>query len=470
MKKTICFIGCLVFLSACDKKPDYILNKTAMCGTISDEFVCKDTSGNDITGTVGEYWANGKKQKMFEVKNGKADGVANQYYEDGTLKIEQHYVNGKQNGVRREFYLNKKLMLEANYENGVMKGPFKTYYESGWLKLSANCKNGLNDSVDVKQYYDNQGGVFLESEAFKNGQTEGLTKKYHPNGKQKSEGVFKNGQLDGIVKEFDLDGKLVSENTYDNGALISEMISKYDDNGELLYKEIKKDGKETGILYQGETITRKQLDKKLKEKAFLDNIADCEQAVAKAAEKRKSISEEDDLLYFGTITVDKDGLLEDRSGYQVVDFASNGVFIQQSGLLSLISSKRYFVYTQDKDYATNESFRTHNKIYKRAGNYKYSTLLGGTNSIPAFKATTYKVSDIAPKTYLKNKNLSCCQFQAHEPGFKEVGFASGADYVHKEMSYGGGAAEGCKTRKHPQGYYGYQYTTYTGTDYKTEIK
>ena len=471
MKKQYLFMFvCLITLSACDKKPDYILNKTATCTTTSDVLKCADMQGNDITGTIGEYWTNRKKQTWLETKNGKAEGIVYQYYENGALKSEQHYANGKQNGIRRDFYLNNKLKLEANYENGVEIGPFKSYYENGNLRLSSICQNGVKNATNVKQYYEN-GGIYLEIESYKNGKADGFSRQYYENGKKQSEAFFSEGVQYGVEKHYDRDGKLISEENYENGVPVEKFILNYDTFGDLVYKEIQKDGKETGILYQDKIITREELDKKLKEKEFFDNIKDCEQAVAKATQKRLSFPDEDTFLYYGPVTVDKNGVFEEKSEYEVIDFASEGVFIKKSGLLSsLFSTQRYFVYTQDKDYATNEKFRLNGKIYKKTGNYKYTTLLLGTNSVPAFKATKYKISEIDPKTYLKNKSLSCCQHTTSaEKGFKEVGFASGSGYIFKKPSFGLDSI-GCKTRNHPQGYSGYQYTIYTGTDYQKDTK
>lgn len=164
---------------------------------------------------------------------------------------------------------------------------------------------------------------------------------------------------------------------------------------------------------------KQQKEKKAKEQAqLLEDIADCEQAVAKAIERRNAtFNKEIDVFDSGFLVPDKDGLLYRPTGnVKVVDFTSKGVFL---------SNHDFFVYTKDTDYATGEKFRGNSLIYEKVGNYKYETITGAIRSIPAYKATSHKVSEINPKTYLKNKDLSCCQYQRYfgreEDEFKEVG-------------------------------------------------
>ena len=57
-------------------------------------------------------------------------------------------------------------------------------------------------------------------------------------------------------------------------------------------------------------------------------------------------------------------------------------------------------YANDKDYATNETFRPGNYLYERVGNYKYTTILGDIRSVPAYRATNILYSSINPKFYL----------------------------------------------------------------------
>lgn len=160
----------------------------------------------------------------------------------------------------------------------------------------------------------------------------------------------------------------------------------------------------------------------------LADIADCEQAVEKALEKRKQISTE----HFCADTTIKvpwvEGIVVTHYPCGVVkDFASDGIFVDDK------DGHRIFIYTNDTDYATNEKFNTNGLVYARVGNYKYTTITGATNSVPAYKATNYKASELDLRTYLNNKTLRCCEEK------DEIG-------IYTESR--------CKTKNSKSGYYG----------------
>lgn len=145
------------------------------------------------------------------------------------------------------------------------------------------------------------------------------------------------------------------------------------------------------------------------------NLADCEQAIKKAKQwKRetglKSFYIFEEGFYFFTDQGKFSGGITENiptDSQYVSDFASDGVFIQGNDK---------FIYTKDKDYATGDKFRGKGLIYTKVGNYKYTTVTGATKSVPAFKATKYKASEMNYKAYLKNKKLQCCKTTEGEVG------------------------------------------------------
>lgn len=132
-------------------------------------------------------------------------------------------------------------------------------------------------------------------------------------------------------------------------------------------------------------------------------IEDCKQAYMKAQQKK----EENAKKYEG---------LKRFNNAKVVDFADDGIMVEEEELDFVLFNgferkrKRVFIYTTDQEYATGENFRD-DFLYKKAGYYRYRTVMGGLNSVPAYKATEYKVSEIdkeeSEKTYMQNKNLPC---------------------------------------------------------------
>lgn len=104
----------------------------------------------------------------------------------------------------------------------------------------------------------------------------------------------------------------------------------------------------------------------------------------------------------------------------VVDFANNGVIVSCNSLLATMLNEygpskastcrdnRAFIYTKNTDYATNEPFNNKGLLYKRSGNFKYITVTGATMSIPAYRETSYKESEVDYRTYLKDKSIQYC--------------------------------------------------------------
>lgn len=100
---------------------------------------------------------------------------------------------------------------------------------------------------------------------------------------------------------------------------------------------------------------------------------------------------------------------------KVVDFSTDGLMVTLNGF------DRYFIYTQDKEYATNDKFRDGGVFYKKDGFYKYTTTNFSTNSISILKPTKHKIIDfentkdkLIEKTnytiYLKDKNILDCDY------------------------------------------------------------
>jgi hypothetical protein len=140
-------------------------------------------------------------------------------------------------------------------------------------------------------------------------------------------------------------------------------------------------------------------------------IADCKQAIEKAKKHRNEIGEPGTMRIFnaGHTTVNPEGEIISSELYRVMDFASNGVMVSNCGFVvgASCDNERVFVYTTDTNYANEDVFRGKGLLYKRDGNYRYTTVIGSQNSVPAYRATQYKASEIEYKTYLKDKTEEC---------------------------------------------------------------
>lgn len=137
----------------------------------------------------------------------------------------------------------------------------------------------------------------------------------------------------------------------------------------------------------------------------LSKVNDCLQAAVKTKAKRNSFDDGEYYAFADYKTMNKDGDVISNLAPTVVDFAKEGVMVADFNP----SGTRRFIYTQDTDYATRERFRNKDMVlYKRDGNYRYTTVTGATNAIPAYRATKYKLSDINYETYMNDKSTRCC--------------------------------------------------------------
>lgn len=65
-----------------------------------------------------EYYPNGAKKLLLNLKDGKPHGCQVQYYEDGTTKAELFYQRGFLHGVQRLFNEKGKIFKSLLYKDG----------------------------------------------------------------------------------------------------------------------------------------------------------------------------------------------------------------------------------------------------------------------------------------------------------------------------------------------------------------
>jgi len=145
--------------------------------------------------------------------------------------------SGKKQGNWSKTYPNGKLMYEGAFKDDQPVGIFKHYYESGKLKIQQNY---LPESdISEVEVYENDGktisatGAYkgkkkdgewkyyseeklIQSETFKNGIKDGLTKIYAKTGVVMEEIPYVGDKITGIRRLFLEDGKLYSEVSYKN--------------------------------------------------------------------------------------------------------------------------------------------------------------------------------------------------------------------------------------------------------------
>lgn len=163
------------------------------------------------------------------------------------------------------------------------------------------------------------------------------------------------------------------------------------------------------------------------------DIEDCKQAQEKAYQARRSMGYDDIMIYSDNEFVNLHNKIVQRTQqfpYKVIGFTSKGIiikadcssveklnntlgdmggFLKMAGMYleSSCSEDVSFIYTSYKSYPTNGTFNGRGFVYSRSGSYQYKNKAGITTSVPAYKETSHKISEIEYKTYLHDKSVKC---------------------------------------------------------------
>ncbi len=90
------------------------------------------TITDGIMESMRGYFGNGKKERDFSFKDGKAHGKLEIYYKNGQKQVEEYYDMGDLDGQQRRWYENGQLWMDSVYEKGVKKSE-KVYNKAGEL-------------------------------------------------------------------------------------------------------------------------------------------------------------------------------------------------------------------------------------------------------------------------------------------------------------------------------------------------
>lgn len=165
-------------------------------------------------------------------KNNLIDGkVICRYQKTGRLESKRIYSEGNANGLEEGYYNieNSPIQYQINYKNGEYEGFTMWYYPNGNLQSRHFYKNGKQDGL-WESWYEN--GIIRLREMYNDGNRNGLSEEFYESGNIKKRSIYKD---DAIIEEtwFQLDGKIKS-NTKCNlvdGNIQSEIEIDYYPNG-----------------------------------------------------------------------------------------------------------------------------------------------------------------------------------------------------------------------------------------------
>ena len=95
------------------------------------------------TGIIEIKFPNGKTQALMAYKNGVEDGINIIYYENGNIEYEKNVTNNGRTVYEKHYFSSGKLDFEATYKDGQLDGVVKKYGENGQIIQQGTFKNGV---------------------------------------------------------------------------------------------------------------------------------------------------------------------------------------------------------------------------------------------------------------------------------------------------------------------------------------
>ena len=201
------------------------------------------------TGEIKNYHANGKLQRVRTYNDGEQTGVELEYSDEGVLVSKVPYEKGKANGVAEYYDDDGKLYCNFTFKNGALVAT--KFFNKEGKEITASQLN--NRSITMDSYtpegikgshiaYDDKGlqtgistffysnGKIKETNNYKNGELEGTSIGYYPNGARSAEINYSQGQKDGPYKLYFANGQLSTTGWYDNDLQVDSWI-QYNEKG-----------------------------------------------------------------------------------------------------------------------------------------------------------------------------------------------------------------------------------------------
>lgn len=163
---------------------------------------------NELQDGLQNYFSNGKVSKSNFFNAGERSGPEVSYFYNEKIDFIQHYDNGMLLGVT-QYDTTGKSAPRIDFPKG--QGVYVLRYPSGNTRITVPVKYGSFNGPYLK-YLDNK--TVIERSNFEQGQLEGLSERYHPNGKPWITAIYHKGDLNGTLKRYDAAGNLTETNEY----------------------------------------------------------------------------------------------------------------------------------------------------------------------------------------------------------------------------------------------------------------
>ncbi len=206
--------------------------------------------GGRMQGTYEEFADNGQRVLIMEMnkgllmkyayydRTGKLLGEGQRtkgrfqlkgYEADGSLAAEGVYLDeGAKEGSWKYYHPDGTLRSEEEYRKGERVGAYRAYGKSGKLERTIvdYTRNGITYTATTDHY---RNGNVKEEGRSRDGKTEGVVRRYYPDGTVRKVEYYENDEQQGWQQFHDALGRLEYAERYDAGA-IAERVS-YDEEG-----------------------------------------------------------------------------------------------------------------------------------------------------------------------------------------------------------------------------------------------
>lgn len=254
MRKFLCILflvsGCLAIAQTKDaegrkqgywKKKDERTNKLIYEGEFKDD---------KPVGRFKYYYPNDTAVRaIMHFKKGGESAYVKLFHQNGKRMAEGKYV-GKEIKDSVWVYYDEAggLLSREKYSMGKKNGPSTVYYRDGNVSEERNYKMDVQDGP-FKQYFDENKAIKGQG-LYVNGDLEGRTAYYYPNGVEVAAGYYKKGRKDGVWIYREENGKVKEKELFRNGRQASDKeaeayFAKHKAPAEAIKTEAPKENKKT---------------------------------------------------------------------------------------------------------------------------------------------------------------------------------------------------------------------------------
>lgn len=113
-----------------------------------------------FTGTLVEYYPNGRLRSRSSVREGRLDGLSLGWNPEGGLQVREHFIDGQSHGLRVRWAEDGSKVSETPVVNAVVQGTFRKWHLDGRLAIEASFVDGKPHGVS--RAWDREGQLVSE--------------------------------------------------------------------------------------------------------------------------------------------------------------------------------------------------------------------------------------------------------------------------------------------------------------------